>query len=81
MLLFLPQGKVEVELALLSIEEAEKSPAGLGREEPDALGEPKYDLLLFSHSFICSLSSCPSNIHVHPAFVCIVSLHRVKVDL
>ena len=36
------QGKVEAELALLTIEEAEKSPAGLGREEPDALGEPKY---------------------------------------
>ena len=34
------QGKVEAELILMSSEEAEKSPAGLGREEPSALEKP-----------------------------------------
>ncbi|XP_077345123.1 otoferlin isoform X12 [Lithobates pipiens] len=33
-------GKVEAELHLLSAEEAEKSPAGLGRNEPDPLEKP-----------------------------------------
>lgn len=35
------QGKVEAELKLLTAEEAEKIPAGRGREEPDPLPEPK----------------------------------------
>ena len=34
------QGKVEAEFMLLTVEEAEKNPAGLGREEPDALEKP-----------------------------------------
>eukprot|EP00058_Branchiostoma_floridae_P020854 XP_002606344.1 hypothetical protein BRAFLDRAFT_57280 [Branchiostoma floridae] len=34
-------GKVEAELNLMSAEEAEKSPAGLGRNEPDPLEKPK----------------------------------------
>ncbi|XP_066450545.1 otoferlin isoform X3 [Eleutherodactylus coqui] len=34
-------GKVEAELHLLTAEEAEKSPAGLGRNEPDPLEKPK----------------------------------------
>ncbi|TRY61213.1 hypothetical protein TCAL_10928 [Tigriopus californicus] len=34
------QGKVEAELILLASEEAEKSPAGLGREDPNALEKP-----------------------------------------
>lgn len=34
-------GKVEAELQLLTSEEAEKVPAGLGRNEPDALEKPK----------------------------------------
>ncbi|XP_063235260.1 otoferlin-like isoform X2 [Bacillus rossius redtenbacheri] len=33
-------GKVEAEIHLLSKEEAEKNPAGLGRNEPDALDKP-----------------------------------------
>ncbi|XP_018430141.1 PREDICTED: otoferlin-like, partial [Nanorana parkeri] len=33
-------GKVEAELHLLTAEEAEKSPAGLGRNEPDPLEKP-----------------------------------------
>ncbi|XP_046585626.1 otoferlin-like isoform X5 [Haliotis rubra] len=33
-------GKVEAELHLLSVEEAEKHPAGLGRNEPDPLEKP-----------------------------------------
>ena len=35
------QGKVEAELHLLTGEEAEKSPVGLGRNEPDPLEKPK----------------------------------------
>lgn len=35
------QGKVEAELHLLSKEEAEKNPAGLGRNEPDPLDKPQ----------------------------------------
>ncbi len=38
---FLVQGKVEVELHLVSLEEGEKSPVGLGREQPEPLPEPK----------------------------------------
>ena len=34
-------GKVEAELELLTQEEAEKAPAGLGREEPQPLDKPK----------------------------------------
>uniref|UniRef100_A0A8C4QS14 C2 domain-containing protein n=1 Tax=Eptatretus burgeri TaxID=7764 RepID=A0A8C4QS14_EPTBU len=33
-------GKVEAEMHLLTVEEAEKSPAGLGRNEPDPLEKP-----------------------------------------
>lgn len=35
------QGKVEAEIHLLSKEEAEKNPAGFGRNEPDPLEKPK----------------------------------------
>lgn len=35
-----PSGKVEAELILMSTDEAEKTPAGLGREEPNALEKP-----------------------------------------
>lgn len=35
------QGKVEAELHLLTAEEAEKIPAGVGRNEPDPLDKPK----------------------------------------
>ena len=34
------QGKVEAELILLTSEEAEKNPAGLGREDPNGLEKP-----------------------------------------
>lgn len=34
-------GKVEAEFHLLTSEEAEKLPAGLGRGEPDPLEKPK----------------------------------------
>ena len=34
------QGKVEAELFLVTSDEAEKTPAGLGREEPSALEKP-----------------------------------------
>ena len=35
------QGKVEAELQLLTAEEAERAPVGLGRDDPEALAEPK----------------------------------------
>ena len=38
---FLFQGKVEAEIHLLTREEAEKNPAGMGRNEPDPLEKPK----------------------------------------
>lgn len=38
---FSMQGKVEAELHLMTSEEAEKHPAGLGRNEPDPLEKPK----------------------------------------
>lgn len=41
------KGKVEAEIHLLSIEEAEKNPAGLGRNEPDPLDKPKYKIIIF----------------------------------
>lgn len=34
------QGKVEAELILLTAEEAEKNPAGIGREDPNGLEKP-----------------------------------------
>lgn len=40
-LLYILQGKVEAELHLLTQEEAEKNPAGQGRNEPDPLDKPK----------------------------------------
>ena len=39
-LLILLQGKVEAELILMTSDEAEKSPAGLGRDDPNALEKP-----------------------------------------
>ena len=35
------QGKVEAELHLLPLEDAEKHPAGAARNEPDPLDKPK----------------------------------------
>lgn len=37
-------GKVEAEIHLLTKEEAEQNPAGYGRNEPDSLEKPKYDI-------------------------------------
>ena len=34
------QGKVEAEMILMTNDEAEKSPAGLGRDDPNALEKP-----------------------------------------
>ena len=34
------QGKVEAELILMTSEDAEKSPAGPGRDDPNALEKP-----------------------------------------
>jgi len=39
--ILLTQGKVEAEIHLLTKEEAEKNPAGFGRNEPDLLDKPK----------------------------------------
>ncbi|XP_061486315.1 fer-1-like protein 4 [Rhineura floridana] len=38
--IFILTGKVEAEFQLLTIEEAEKAPAGLGRKEPEPLDKP-----------------------------------------
>ena len=48
----LRQGKVEAELHLLSVEEAEKHPAGLGRSEPEPLEKPKSVSLLIVFVFL-----------------------------
>ena len=39
---FLLKGKIEAELQLLPTEEAERTPVGLGRKEPEPLPAPKY---------------------------------------
>ena len=39
-ILYFVQGKVEAELILFTAEEAEKSPAGLGRDDPNGLAKP-----------------------------------------
>jgi len=36
------QGKVEAELHLVTAEEKELNPAGMGRKEPEPLPEPKH---------------------------------------
>lgn len=41
-------GKVEAEIHLITKEEAELNPAGLGRNEPDALEKPKYAFSILS---------------------------------
>ena len=41
--------QVEAELILLTGEEAEKQPAGLGREDPNALEKPTWDKLYVLH--------------------------------
>lgn len=38
---FFFKGKVELELEILTWEEAEKSPAGVGRQNPQGLSPPK----------------------------------------
>ena len=46
------QGKLEAEMHLLTIDEAEKHPAGLGRNEPEPLDKPvSVDHLLTHCSF------------------------------
>ena len=46
---------MEAELILLTAEEAEKQPAGLGREDPNGLEKPTYALTLYYTLFF----SCP----------------------
>ena len=41
MILNIFQGKVEAEFILMTSEEAEKTPAGHGRDEPDPLEKPQ----------------------------------------
>lgn len=55
------KGKVEAELHLLTGEEAERNPVGLGRNEPEPLEKPKYGgcsvvishLPMFWSSYLC----------------------------
>lgn len=37
------QGKVEAELQLVTLEQAEANPVGRARKEPEALEKPKYN--------------------------------------
>lgn len=39
---------MEAEIHLLTKDEAEKNPAGLGRNEPDPLDKPKWVVIFFS---------------------------------
>lgn len=39
--IFCLQGKIDAEMQLMTIEEAEQNPAGLGRADPNALPPPK----------------------------------------
>lgn len=57
------QGKVEAELHLLTGEEAEKSPVGEGRNEPEPLEKPKYEgCFPVIHSFDLIFSAAWSSI-------------------
>jgi hypothetical protein len=47
------QGKVEAEMHLFTSDEAEKHPAGQGRNEPDPLEKPKY--VSFTKTFCLTL--------------------------
>ncbi len=60
------QGKVEVELELLTKEDAEATPAGKAREEPQPLSKPKYVLL------------CLSLFLVQQIFVSLTLLNNIK---
>ena len=44
-LFLLPKGKVEVEVELVTKEEAEETPVGKARNEPLPLDKPKYESL------------------------------------
>lgn len=48
--LYFVQGKVEAEIHLLTKEEAEKNPAGFGRNEPDPLEKPKYNNIIYMNN-------------------------------
>uniref|UniRef100_A0A4W6EXE1 Otoferlin n=1 Tax=Lates calcarifer TaxID=8187 RepID=A0A4W6EXE1_LATCA len=58
-------GKVEAELHLLTGEEAEKSPAGEGRNEPDPLEKPKYEGCFSFTPF----SSLFFGFHFYPSYI------------
>ena len=74
------QGKLEAELHLLTMDEAEKHPAGLGRNEPEPLDKPVsvslpticLIMLLFTHSKLI----CLPDVHVfHLSVVSRLNLH------
>ena len=46
------QGKVEAELILLTAEEAEKNPAGLGRDDPNGLEKPMSVKIIFHYLLV-----------------------------
>ncbi len=47
------QGKVEVELVLVTKEDAESKPVGKGRDEPEPLEAPKFAQLLSFNIYFC----------------------------
>ena len=66
------QGKLEAEMHLLTIDEAEKHPAGLGRNEPEPLDKPVL-VSPAAHSLSVCLSVCLSLCSA--VFVCIHLSH------
>lgn len=49
---------MEAEIVLMTADEAEKNPAGLGRDEPDPLEKPKYVLLLYPAYYNSTIKIC-----------------------
>ena len=72
------QGKLEAEMHLLTMDEAEKHPAGLGRNEPEPLDKPMLVALLSAHLIVCLMQSDDDTTGpVKPhASVCVKNFHR-----
>lgn len=65
------KGKVEAELQLVPLEQAEANPVGRARKEPEPLDKPKYDTQTHTdtvkgqvHSFTLSVLKLESGTHI-----------------
>lgn len=45
------KGKVEAEIQLVELEQAEANPVGKGRKEPEPLDKPKYEAHARTHTY------------------------------